>query len=198
MMQQINLYQDQFRQKRQPLSSVAILLILLLSCVALTALQYVNKMGVPPLRAELDGLNQEQADLVAKIAVAERAAKPKPVDKILLKKVQQLDSRLQFSKKLLAALTDTAKTNTRGFSLYFDAIANQHITGTWITNISISNGGHQFGFSGKAITPELIPDYIQNLSDADAFNNYSFNIFEMKRSEKEPAVIDFNVATGKG
>ncbi|MCG8324643.1 MAG: PilN domain-containing protein [Thiotrichales bacterium] len=197
-MQQINLYQDQFRKQKKLLSAGMLFLLPGLAVVALATIQTVNNQSRESLQQEQQRLAAEIEGLTTKVAIAEQAAKPKPVDKLLEKEVQGLVSRLQHNQRLLKALTEGAMSNTEGFSQYFEAIANRHVDGTWITGMQIGQGGIQFAFSGKSITPDLVPVYLENLSDEDVFNNFSFNVLEIERDKEDSAVIDFNVATGNG
>ena len=197
-MQQINLYQDQFKVHKKPLTSGTLFLFLGITVVALVLVQVLSYTELTPLEEEQQRLATEIEQLTRDVAVAEQAAKPKPVDKLLQKEVEQLVTRLQHNQRLLRALTEGAMSNTRGFSQYFEAIANRHVDGTWITGLKIGGGGVQFTFAGKSVAPELVPVYLENLSDEEVFNNFSFNVLEMERTKKEPALIDFNVSTGNG
>lgn len=197
-MQQINLYQQQFRKKKKSLTASSILTLLALFVVAMVVLQIKNVNELKPLQAKQAELDTKIQELTTQVAVAEQAAKPKPVDKLLEKEVGQLVSRLQHNEKLLKALTEGAMSNTTGFSEYFEAIANRHVDGTWITNMQIGNGGFRFSFSGKSLTPELVPVYLENLSDEQVFDNFSFNVLEMERTDQEAGIIDFNISTGSG
>ena len=197
-MQQINLYQEQFKKRKTPLSSVTLLTLLTLVAAGLVIIHYINYLDFSSLQDEQARVVAEFDDFTRKVAVAEEAAKPKPVDKLLEKEVEQLVVRLQRNQRLLRALTEGAMSNTRGFSEYFEALANRHVNGTWITRMQIGNGGLSFAFSGKSMTPELVPRYLQNLGNEEVFNNFSFNILEIERKDADKPVIDFNIATGKG
>jgi MSHA biogenesis protein MshI len=197
-MQQINLYQEQFKKRKTPLSAVTLLTLLILVPAGLAIIHYINYLDFASLQDEQMQVSAEFNELTGKVATAEEAAKPKPVDKLLEKEVEQLVVRLQRNQRLLRALTEGAMSNTRGFSEYFEALANRHVNGTWITRMQIGNGGLSFAFSGKSMIPELVPRYLQNLGDEEIFNNFSFNILEIERKDTDKPVIDFNIATGKG
>ncbi len=143
-------------------------------------------------------MSLQMEDLTARVAVAEQAARPRPADKQLASEVEGLVRRLQHNQRLLQALTEGAMSNTRGFSGYFEAVANRHVNGTWITRLQIAGGGQQFGFSGKSVQPELVPAYLENLADDQVFDDFSFNVLEIERNEKDVPVIDFNISTGNG
>ena len=197
-MQQINLYQDRFKKEKQFLSAVALVFMLALAMVVLATVHTLGNLELEPLQNEQARLALQIDDLTKKVAVAEQEARPQPEDKLLKKEVEQLVIRLQHNQRLLRALTEGAMSNTRGFSEYFEAIANRHVNGTWITNMQIASGGFKFAFAGKSVTPELVPRYLQNLSDEQVFENFSFNILEIERREKESPVVDFNISTGNG
>lgn len=197
-MQQINLYQDRFKKQKQSLTAVTLFLMLALVVVVLATVQILANLDLEPLQNEQARLALEVEDLTKQVAVAEQQAKPQPEDKLLKKEVEQLVTRLQHNQRLLQALTEGAMSNTRGFSEYFEAIANRHVNGTWITNMHIGSGGYQFAFAGKSVTPELVPLYLENLSDEQVFDNFSFNVLELERREKGSSVIDFNISTGSG
>ncbi len=49
-MQQINLYQEQFKKRKVPLSGVSLCLILIISVAALTVVQLFSQQALGPMR----------------------------------------------------------------------------------------------------------------------------------------------------
>ena len=196
-MQQINLYQDQFKQKKKPLSAIHMLLVILVLVLGLTLFQFIHSRGLVPLQEQNQEMANQLQDLQGKITQMEQQVGAITTDKLLENEVRKLTLHLRHNQRLLQALTEGSMSNTKGFSDYFNAIANRHVDGTWLTDIEIGNAGHYLGFAGKSVVPALVPVYIQNLSDEAVFDNFSFNVLEMERLEEEPKLIKFNIATGK-
>jgi type IV pilus assembly PilN-like protein len=196
MKQEINLFQSQFREQRKPLTAAFMARTLLAFAGVLAVAYGWQRWELRSVEEQLAGLkNQAQA---AKLKLAETQAKfpEKQKSKLLEAELQRLQRELEDSRHMVQALQAGDYGDRNGFSPYFEALSRQHVEGTWLRRIEISDGGKQVGLEGHALEPELVPVYVQRLSREKIFNGKSFSELELKRPTDKTAMrVDFSLYT---
>lgn len=194
-MQQVNLYQPMFRKQEKVFSAVTMLQISTVLVVMLAAIYGYSWWSFKPIESELARLETEQGRLQQEIARI-RAESPPPVpSRLLEQEVVRLSDELERMKHVRQAISGARFGNQEGFSGFYEGLARQHISGIWLTHVSLSHGGTRLSFRGKAISAELVPVYLQRLAGEQAFSGMSFNLLELTRSEADPSIIEFSVGT---
>ncbi|PID43798.1 MAG: hypothetical protein CSB48_03130 [Proteobacteria bacterium] len=195
-MQQINLYTDELRPRKTPLSllhMVTALVLVILVLVGVTIVTYREHQSVTVelakkreaaghLEQGVESLRERTAGIVRNDALA--AANDR------LQK--QLENRERFVDSLGAKL----ESGSHGFSSLLVGLARQKRDHLWLTRVHVSEGGGSFGLEGVASSPELVPQYIQALRAEPAFSGRSFDLFEMNQSETSH-LLDFSLTSGK-
>lgn len=195
-MQQINLYQPMFRQEKKIFSAVTMLQIVGFFLVVLTAVYAWNVRSLAPFQAELAKTDADFERLVKQI---EKMRAPTAADaerKLIDREIAALTREIAVRRNLQKLLTTRSFGNTEGFSSYFEALAQGHVDGAWLTDIRIAQGGGRLTLKGKTVDPELVPVYIKRLAETPAFRKRGFSVLELARSEKEQQLVSFNIATG--
>jgi pimeloyl-ACP methyl ester carboxylesterase len=62
-----------------------------------------------------------------------------------------------------------------------EALARQHVEGTWLTRIDISGGGTALRLDGRTLASALVPRYVQRLSEEEVMADIAFNYLELQR-----------------
>ncbi len=195
MKQQINLYQDIFRPQRKPLSAShigALVVFFLLISIATYAYKWYE---VSSLSSEVVATENQSADLVHKIDELARQYPAQAKSKLLESEIARLSAELEQRNAISRALAHYSLENKKTFSSLLESLARKHVNGTWLTRVSITDGGKSLGFAGKTYSSELVPVYIQQLAEENSFANLSFNLLELNRSVDDPASLDFQVST---
>jgi competence protein ComGC len=195
MKQQVNLYQPIFRKQKKVFSAVAMLQVCLivLALFILTAgysyrqLQRLQRQETAA-QASLENLQGQIAELKARSS--DDAAK-----KLLESEIGRITREVEQKQRVAAMLEQGAFTNTLGFVRHFEALARQHVAGTWLTEINISNGGSSLSLDGITFSAELVPVYLQRLLQEEVFTGISFNVLGMERSAAKPEELNFQVGT---
>jgi Tfp pilus assembly protein PilN len=201
--QQINLYNPAFERKREVLSLPGLVVawgaaVLLVAISAIIGAVRVSVLGAE-LREESAARTTAQAEvsrLSAQIAGRKR-------DASLVAEAARLEAELAGRDEVMTTLRGGIIGNTDGFSAYLRAFARQSFDGIWLTGFSLTGRGQDVSLEGRALRPELVPDYVRRLNREAVLKGHAFAELQMqrpdvKRSEDDGAplaFIEFRLAT---
>jgi hypothetical protein len=197
MKQQINLYQEQFREKpvTLPARQMAIIVICLLA--VMTAIS--GGMG---------GLNQQaaqrQAELSSRTAALRQAndqmqarLAAQAIDPALAAGVEEAAGQLQARQKIMQWMEKSQESLVVPFSALLEGLSRQHVQGLWLTYIGIGSGGQDLHLQGSSLDPKLIPDFLGRLKNETAYAGREFRKVMMRADENNPQVLNFALTTDK-
>ncbi len=196
MNQQINLFQPMFRKQKKVFSAIAMAQVVGLIVIMLGAIYAYNLWSLQPFEKELVKVNTELQRLQQEFAQLQAKAPASTKSQLLEDEIRLLSRELEHKRQIAEVLNTGSFGNRKGFSAYFEGLARQHVSGLWLTKVTLHNGGTRLVLSGKTNDAELIPIYIQKLASEPAFAGLSFNVLEMSRDEDNAEIIVFNMATG--
>ena len=197
MQQQVNLYQPMFRKQKVVFSAVTMLQISVLFLVLFSGIYAYQVYQLKPYQAQLDNIDKELAQLSQQVAVFENKFKTKDKSKLLESEIKKLEAQLVQKEQISNVLGKRSFGNSQGFSAYLEAFARQHVEGTWLTRINVLAGGSRLNLNGKTLSSELVPGYIQKLSNEQRLKAATFNVMEIARVVKEEgdSEINFKIRT---
>jgi MSHA biogenesis protein MshI len=193
MKQQINLYQANLRPQKIPFSTVNMLVLAAFFVVVFAGIYVYSLNQLGTLESNLVGVDKSNNDLKIQI---EKLTKQFPAigkSKLLSTEIARLNRELESRREVQKVLAQHSLENKRVFSALLESLARKHVKGTWLTKVSISDGGEAVGFGGITYSSDLVPSYIQQLSEERSFSGLSFNVLELRRSEIDPLNLDFLV-----
>jgi len=193
--QQINLYQPMFRRQEKVFSAVTMAQILVLLILVLAGIYTYSWWGLQPFEQELAKVNVDQRRLQAELDQLESESEPTEKSQLLEDEIQRLERELEQKRRVARVISSGRFGNRKGFAPILEGLARQHVSGLWLTRVSVEEGGTQLALSGKANSSELIPLYIERLASESVFNGLSFNVLDIKRSDEEPGIVEFDLAT---
>lgn len=97
----------------------------------------------------------------------------------------ELEAQLQGRQEVLDILKSGAVGATAGFSQYMAALSRQTMTGVWLTAFDFAEGATQLTLRGRALRPELVPAYLQRLTQEAPLQGRRFA--SMTLSQPAPA-----------
>ncbi|MCS3904475.1 uncharacterized small protein (DUF1192 family) [Methylohalomonas lacus] len=195
MNQQINLYQPMFRRQEKVFSAVTMVQIVGVILLVLTAFYAYSWWSLQPFEQELAKVKQEQNRLQKELVRLEAQAPDQSKSQLLEDEIERLNREVEQKQRVAELISGKSLGNRDGFAPLLEGLARQHMSGLWLTHVSLEHGGKRLSLSGKAISSELIPQYIQQLSREKVFAGLGFNVLEIKRSDSEPGVVEFDLAT---
>jgi hypothetical protein len=190
MSQQINLYNPAFEQRRELLSLAGLAAgwsgALLLVVVAAS----IGSLRVSAFSAELQkeaaartAAQAEMSRLSAQLAGRKR-------DASLAAEVDRLEAQFAGRNEIMQTLRDGIIGNTSGFSAYVRAFARQSFEGMWLTAFAVTGAGQDVVLQGRALRPELVPDYVQRLNREAVLKGHAFSELQMRRPDAKTAEAD--------
>ncbi|MGH8620803.1 MAG: hypothetical protein ACRET3_01590 [Burkholderiales bacterium] len=195
MSQNINLFSPAFRKPRQLLTLALVAQCLGITLTALFGYHYYLQQQVNGLDAELaatEKLLRAQGGFVDTL-------KPKPVPHVsepeLDAEIAQLEGELRLAGESIEAMKGGAFGSQQGFAEYLRAFSRQSIGGLWLTGFSIGGSG-ELEIRGRALSPDLLPSYIQRLNREKVLAGRNIARLELIRPTPEP-VADKDKGPGK-
>lgn len=185
-MQQVNLYQSQFKPKliilpAQQLLLIASLPIIIFIIVSLY-LSHKQQLSTDLLQQQQHQVQLEQQRLTSvKQQLESRKQNP-----LLVTELKDLQQQLKNKQVLLDHLSNQKLGNQIGFSSTLTALSKQHIEELWLTQFSLLNSGQFIALQGTALTSQLIPEYIDKLAESTQFQGKNFSVFQLKKHKDSP------------
>lgn len=183
MTQQINLFNPIFLKQKKIFSAVNMLdaLALLLVGVAL----FYGYASIQTLNLDRQSVETARQYYQSKAQLNEASARyaPKKADAALAAEVDTLQAQLNARKANLQDLGAGALGGGAGYAEYMRALARQSLAGLWLTGFSIGKGGAQMEISGRALHPELVPDYIHRLTREHVLSGRAFDSLSMTQRD---------------
>ncbi len=195
MKQQINLYQSIFRKKRVALSTIAMLQVFALSLAVLGAWYGYALYQLQQIEAEQASTLNDLNDMRTRVAELETKQRDQVPSKLLDSELRRVSDVVDERIQIVDVLSGGSFGNTRGFSQQFEALARQHVDGSWLTIINIGDGGVFVSLKGMTHAPELVPIYLQRLLTEDVFAKVAFNVMVLERLPEQTDQLAFQVAT---
>ncbi|MBB5021268.1 PilN domain-containing protein [Desulfurispira natronophila] len=199
MQQQINFYQEQFREKpiTLPTRRLAVIIAVVLTFFAmLSAWQIFSLSRVNSTLAQWQERHHEAQQQVETYT----QLYPKPqLDASLDGRIEQTRSQLGQQQQLLGLLQgEGSRYNLSGFSAHLVALARQTVDGAWLTNILLYDGGQNIALMGTANSASQVPVLLNALSREEPYQGQRFGNFAMARQQQDHSgVAHFSVGTAR-
>jgi hypothetical protein len=194
-MQQINLYTQDLRPKKLilPLAHIvavvaAILFIQIIFTVYYQSQVVAVEAKLPTKQAGVDQLQQQTAEMEAKLNAMRKDASLVALNKRLTK-------RLTARKQLISMLDSLSVANQFPFSSLMVGLARHQVDLLWLTQIQFADGGQKVGLKGKTLQAESVPHYLQMLRDETLFLGRTFDLFQLTSDEDREKLLHFTLSS---
>lgn len=181
-MQQVNFYQDDLK-KTEPAYSATILVIVMVCCLVIGVLVTASLMIITQLKkTELSEYQLKVAQLNQVLATTRKNYPAPVIDQAIVKKIEALSERKSRNKKVLKYLsTRSFDVEAQSFSQILNAFTEVQEKGLWLTEVKLDKGGSEIKMTGNANNAELLPKYLDQLSELSVFSEMEFEVFNMQR-----------------
>lgn len=174
MSRQINLFNPLFLRQKKHFSAVAMLQALGLLVMGL-AFFYVyasyQRSNLKSQSAETVRAHTAARDRFARLSAELSPDRQGSQEERELKAAQlAIDARVS----MLDRLRSGSSESTEGYSAYLRAFAHQAMDGLWLTAIQIDSAGRQLSVSGRALQPDLLPEYMRRLGREEILKGRPF------------------------
>lgn len=200
MKQQINLYQAPLRREKKPFAAKTLLWSVAAVLAGTAGLAGFAAWQLHTLQERSHAVAVQVGDSQLQLtALAAQLAARQP-DPALAEQVNKLEQIIIHRQQLRTVLQGDLFQRGEGYSRYLVALARQHVRGMWLTSVTISGAGNGFTLQGATLAPDLVPQYLQNLSRESLLQGQEFRSFQLKQpvnDENKPArgPMGFMIAT---
>jgi len=194
-MQQVNLYLDEFKERRIPFSADTFLFMTfgsLMFCFMASVVAFIMYVSSAEYisNAKADLKNAKQA-----LEQAKNEFKVIELDARLQSRLNNLKERHSQNSQLLKYLTKRNIVSTKqSFASMLTALTRIQETGLWLTEVRFEDSGDGLSLSGYAQTPESVPSYLKKIGKKEAFAGMQFKVFDLKR---KAGLLSFTLSSSR-
>ena len=175
MSQQINLLPAALRTNRVSFTSATAMAYAIGGAVVLAVLFGVYE------EYRLRGIEAEARAVALQLKEATAARSPPGAPKTPLKpsveleaRIAELNAQLSARQEIVDAVKNGSVGSTGGISEYMRVFSRQSLEGLWLTGFDIAAGGAELGISGRALSADLVPVYLQRLNGEPSMQGRQF------------------------
>ncbi|WP_286221787.1 PilN domain-containing protein [Marinobacter apostichopi] len=194
MTQQVNLYTQELRPRKETLQAGALIALVIVLVVTLGVGSAIIRYQNSELEARVSALESQTQTLeqnVLQLSESVSARQPAPEVQDALDRVTETLARRQ---KLLERVEGLILNDGGRFSPQMAALARQIPKDVWLTGIRLDAQPSLVTIEGRARSGALVPTYLENLGNEPVFTGQTFGAFRLTRPE-EGQWIEFHVAT---
>lgn len=211
MAQQINLVNPALRPKREALTAAhmawawAGLVLLLAGYVGMLDMQ---RAEITAQRAQWASRLQQAQDGLMQTMQQYPVRQPSAT---LGEEIAATETRLGQLENVMKILDAGAIGTPSGFSGLMQAFAHVGMPGVWLTGFSANGRGDEMRIGGRALAPDLIPQYISRLSSEPALRGRTFSALKIGQpaaavrapagqpgsAEPAPSFVEFALSADK-
>ncbi len=191
--QQINLYDERFREKKILLSAAQAASVFLILLLGVGGWSYFIQTNLDQARQENLIIKASRQKLVNELNAASAELARLVADRRIDAKITGVSREIGARKKVLAFVSANQFGSGQGFSSYLVALSELHVENVWLDEISLAE--NYIKIRGCALSAELIPEYFGRFSEQSIFRGNRFNIFKVDRKQETDWKVDFEIAT---
>lgn len=195
MHQQINLFQPIFRKERKILSFEAMLQTSTVVVVSLLVLFGYGLWNNKSLQSEIDGLKKLHDKRITMLEQASNEAAKYSSDDEAQEEITRLEAELAAERYIVSLLGKDKFGKTLGFSEYLEIFSRRVVQGMWISKFSVFEDGKHMLIQGGSLSADLLPVFLQGLSEEPALKGLEFTVLQMAREEPSRAWIEFALSS---
>lgn len=182
-MQQVNFYQDVFKEIDVPFSAVMLLIVLAYSVVGAALITGALHMAMQFKHTDFNSENQKLVSLVGELEAVKISHPKVVIDDRLVQRIALLETKSAKNKKVIHYLESrNVKTEKQSFLRMLSGLKRVQQPGLWLTKLKFSQGGSDITLNGKMLSADALPEYLKQLSTYPEFTELEFKVFEIKKS----------------
>jgi Tfp pilus assembly protein PilN len=196
MRQQINLYQPISREEPKLFGTQTAVRAFAVVMVALAGIWGFGTYKVKRLEQTTQALREQQARQQEVLANASTMSTARATPAALAARVQRAELEVAGRTRALELLRTGAAGRTTGFAARLEALARRHVDGVWIDHMALSGSTEAMALGGATFDPDLVPRYLQNLSQESVLAGARFDQLAIERpKDKSGAQVRFKASS---
>ena len=191
--QQINLYQDRFKEKRLFASAAQVIILLLVMLFGIAGWSYLMASDLNDSKQINLRLKASQSLINNELTIVTAELNQALADDRITTLVNDTSKQLRARKQVIRFVENNQFGSGEGFSAYLKSLSNLQVDNVWLDEILLSDSFVKI--SGSALSAELIPTYFASFSEEAVFRGQRFQLFELDRKPVADWKVDFTIAT---
>jgi Tfp pilus assembly protein PilN len=180
MSQQINLFNPIFLKQKKYFSAVTMAQALGLIFVGSAVLTAYASYRLSALRTEAEATTAQLVSIQTKSDKVNVQYAPKQKSKSLEDDVRKAEYEVKSLQHVFNVLQKGDFGSADGYAQYMRAFSRQIVNGVWLTGFSIDGPGSDISIQGRALKPELVPNYLTRLKREPSLQGKSFAALDMQ------------------
>lgn len=194
-MQQINLYQDQFKPQREIPWLLICCVVLCVMFLAMYAVNWSQTRAVQELKTRLEHEQGQHQQMLESVEQLQQRLSARTPSESLINDVQLLQTELAQRQPLREAL-DQAMLQENTVPQSLEAFAVKPLKQLWLSRIVLMESGATIQLHGLTPHAKNIPTLIESLSSQEVFSQQRFSQLELER--QEDGLYTFLLSTQRG
>ena len=196
MRQQINLHQPILREEPKLFGARAAASAFAVVLVALAAMWGFGSYKVKRLEQTTQALREQQTHQQESLTNASTLSAGRATPADLAARVKRAELEVTGRTRALELLRAGAAGRTTGFAARLEALARRHVDGVWIDRMALSGSTEAMTLGGATFDPDLVPRYLQNLSQESVLAGARFDALAIERpKDKAGAQVRFKASS---
>jgi hypothetical protein len=172
------------RQRAAPSDAISLRNVALVAVVAIAACLAAGTLvhsGVTDLKRQETVLRKSIDALSAPGRTTQVA-----LDAELARKLSEARARAELARDTAQYMRSLESRRGGAFSAYFDALSRQTLAGVWLTGLFADFAADRVTIDARALSPDLVPDYLRRLNDESLFRSRRFASLSVREREFRP------------
>lgn len=194
MNQAVNLYTEDMRPRRDPLSLNRVAGFALGAfAVIVFAGFYTSWQASLAVDARLLAEARVES-LRNQVTTASERLAARTEDPALQAELERLSAAIRGRDELVQRVEQLAARSVEGFSSYLVGLSRQAVEGVWLTALEVDREYNSLALEGLTEDGSLVPLYLEQLRAEPAFAGRRFSHFGLERPEEDAQILHFRVA----
>lgn len=199
MSQQINLYEERLRPRRELATGRNLGVLSLIVLLVMAGLSLWMQFDARHKAAAAATVQQQLTVAQQKLTELNKAMAERKVSPALMNEIETAKSLLAQRQEITNLLESGRLGNTVGFSSLMTGFARQSTPDLWLTGFTISMGGEEIEIRGRVLDPVQLPAYVHGLSSEAVFQGRRFAALDVRDVDPNEAKPGTSlVANGSG
>jgi Tfp pilus assembly protein PilN len=191
--QNINLYQDRFKEKKLLASAAQVMILLVALLLGMAGWSYQIQSDLNDSEQQNQLLKDRRSSVNSELAVVTEEINRQFGDDRITDLVNSVRQQLRARKKVIRFVENNKFGSGEGFSAYLKSLSNLQVDDVWLDQILLSDSFVKI--RGSALSADLIPTYFDGFSEEKVFRGQRFQLFELDRKPGADWKVDFTIAT---
>lgn len=193
IVQQVNLYQDRFREKRLWISAAQVAAMTLVVLAGISIWSFLLQSELQQAQQRNLAIQTDREQVAAELAAANAKLARLLQDSRIDIEIEDAASQISARKKVLNFVDANRFGSGEGFSRYLLALSRLQVDEVWLSQIRLAEDFMQI--EGSSLSAEQVPGYFERFGDEEIFRGNRFDQFELNRDLKNDWKVDFKIAT---